>query len=165
MMNTDFQRVEPPPFPPPTVAPASVVVAALLRSRIVSVLALGVLVVALVLPPHGFGVPTCQFRELTHLPCFGCGLTRSFVGMAHLNPLRAAFFHPAGVPLFLLTLFYAALLPARTQVRERFARWVEERGRLVTYLAVSFLTFFVLYGLGRMVWVAGLLGSGQPSPW
>lgn len=155
--------------PPLTSRPSTSVggslLATLFRSRLVSIICLGVVLIALALPPGGFGVPTCQFHEITRLPCFGCGLTRSFVGMAHLNVARAVFYHPGGVPLFLLALVFAALLPARPSLRERFARWAEESGRWVTYLAVAFLALFILYGFGRMVWVASLLGAGRPSPW
>jgi hypothetical protein len=85
--------------------------------------------------------------------------------MAHLSPGRAAFFHPAGVPLFLLVLFLAGLLPAPASFRERLAAWAEERGRLLTYLSVGMLAFFVLFGVGRMLYVAALLRDGRPSPW
>lgn len=153
--------------PPSTTAAgaAGAVLATMLRSRVVSALALAVVITALVLPPQGFGVPTCQFLEWTKLPCFGCGLTRSFVGMAHLNLARAAFFHPCGVPLFLLCLGLAGFVPVSRARRERCARWVEERARPVTYLAVAFLCVFILYGFGRMAWVAMLLKAGLPSPW
>lgn len=139
--------------------------AVLFRSRWTSAICLAVVVTALVLPLNGFGVPACQFKMLTRVPCFGCGLTRSFVGMAHLNPARAAFFHPGGVPLFLLVLFLAGLLPAPTATRERLAAWAEEKGRLLTYLSVGMLAFFVLFGIGRMLYVLALLRNGRPSPW
>src|SRR5437870_151071 len=99
------------------------VYAALFRSRWVSAIAAAVVVLSLVLPPSGFGVPACQFKMLTHLPCFGCGLTRSFIGMGHLRPDRAAFYHPGGIPLFLLTLFLAGLLPLSKDRRMRLGRW------------------------------------------
>ena len=77
-----------------------------LRSKWASIACLAVVVLALVLPPQGFVLPggkpleMCQFKMLTHLPCPGCGLTRSFIGMAHLDLARAARFHPLGLVLF-----------------------------------------------------------------
>jgi hypothetical protein len=139
--------------------------AALIRSRWVSIIATAVVGLSLALPPSGFGIPACQFKMLTHLPCFGCGLTRSFIGMAHLRPDRAVFYHPGGIPLFLLTVFLAALLPLSTERRARLGCWAEECSRPLNYFSVALLALFVVFGVGRMVFVAGLLREGRPSPW
>ncbi len=139
--------------------------ASCVRSLLVSWICLGVVLIALALPAGGFGFPTCQFHELTRLPCFGCGLTRSFVGMAHLDLIRATLYHPGGVPLFGLALYFAALLPVSAARRDRIAARAEEWGRPATYLAVGFLVLFVLYGIARMAWVTALLSAGKPSPW
>src|SRR5437588_12182829 len=104
-----------------------------LGSKWASITCLAVVVLALVLPPQGFEfpggkpVPMCQFKIMTHLPCPGCGLTRSFIGMAHLDPARAARFHPLGLVLFPLTVFLAALLPLPGWRRQRLAAWIEAR--------------------------------------
>lgn len=45
----------------------------------------------------GFDVPVmCGFRALTGTECMGCGLTRSFAYMGHLQPLEAFAMHKAG---------------------------------------------------------------------
>lgn len=139
--------------------------AALIRSRWVSIIAAAVVALSLALPPSGFGISACQFKMMTHLPCFGCGLTRSFIGMAHLRPDRAVFYHPGGVPLFLLTVFLAGLLPLSRERRARLGRWAEECSRPLNYFSVALLVLFVCFGVGRMVFVAGLLREGRPSPW
>lgn len=58
-----------------------------------------------------FGHPipmTCGFRRVTGYGCPGCGLTRSFVYMAHGQVLAAFRMHPIGPPFFA---FMAAQVP------------------------------------------------------
>jgi len=51
-----------------------------------------------------FGLPPCGFLMVTGLPCPGCGLTHSFVAMAHLDFVAAVHANPFGVLLFLISL-------------------------------------------------------------
>jgi len=135
----------------------------LIRSRWAHAAALVVVVLAFVLPPdRGFGVPLCQFRNVTNLPCLGCGLTRSYIAFARLDPARSAFYHPLGLLLFPVTVGIAALLPVRAPVLARLVLWAEKRQRMLNYLGIALLIFFVVYGFGRMLWV---VLSGRPSPW
>jgi uncharacterized protein DUF2752 len=132
------------------------------RSRIASLVCLAVVLFAAALPPQGFGVPLCQFKVMTHLPCFSCGLTRSFIGMAHLDIARAAFYHPLGVMLFAVFLFVAVLLPVPVPRRQQLAGWAEGHSLLLNCLAIAFLAVFLFYGGGRILW---LLSTSRPSPW
>jgi hypothetical protein len=141
------------------------VIAYCLRSRWFSALCCVVVVLSFVLPPAGFGAPGCQFKAMTHLPCLGCGLTRSFIGVAHLDLGRAWHYHPVGIPLFLMAGLFAVLLPFGARVRERFAGWAERSQRPLNYAAIGVLAVFTLYGVGRMALCAALLQAGQPAPW
>lgn len=47
----------------------------------------------------------CPFRQVTGLPCPGCGLTRGFVCIGHGNIAQAIDFNPFALPLFALTAF------------------------------------------------------------
>jgi len=132
------------------------------RSRIASGVCLAVAVAAFLLPPDAFNLPVCQFKAMTHLPCLGCGLTRSFIAMAHLRLERAAFMHPAGILLFPLFLAVAGLLPLREEARERLARWAENRPLVWNVYAGLIVGVFVIYGIGRVVW---LLRAHEASPW
>lgn len=60
------------------------------------------------LPQNGTiaGLPSiCPFHNLSGLPCPGCGLTRSFVCLAHGQISMAFEFHPLGPLLFGAALF------------------------------------------------------------
>jgi hypothetical protein len=137
-------------------------IAQAIRSRWASLGCLVIVVASFFLPPDGGGLPICQFRNVTHLPCLGCGLTRSFIRMAHLDFAQAAFWNPTSLLLFPLVLLIALLLPLPLDRRELLARWVEGQRRLVVGYGSVMATVFIGYGVGRLVW---LLWSGRPSPW
>lgn len=84
---------------------------------IILLLALGVIVLSLILnvPAGGERVsltadgslplpPICLMRSVTGLPCPSCGLTRSFITMAHLDIDAARHFHHIGPGLFVFVL-------------------------------------------------------------
>ena len=69
------------------------------------------LVISALLPlPHDnaiAGMPSiCLFHNLTGWPCPGCGLTRSWVSMAHGHFADAFVWHPLGPLLFSSALIY-----------------------------------------------------------
>jgi hypothetical protein len=85
------------------------------------VLSLAAMVVPLFLDVNGsshvtlpfleWPVPSlCMFRNLTGLPCPGCGLSRAFVCIAHGQLLRAWQYNPAS---WLVFVFVAAQVPYR----------------------------------------------------
>jgi Protein of unknown function (DUF2752) len=71
----------------------------------------------------------CHLKRTFHIPCPGCGLTRSFISMGHFDIPAAASFNVVGIPLFLLTL---AQIPYR-------AYWLLRRDRK----AMSFVSLRV----------------------
>ena len=62
---------------------------------------------------------TCVFRQLTDQPCPGCGLTRSFISLAHGDLAGSWSFHPVGIALFALVTLQ---LPYRLYQIVRIAR-------------------------------------------
>jgi len=133
-----------------------------IRSRIACACCAVVVLLALVFPPNGPNLPLCSFKAVTHLPCLACGLTRSFIGMAHLRVARAGFYNPAGVILFPFVLLVGAMLPAPETVRLRAAAAAERYRRPLDWIGVALLVVFFVNGIGRICW---LLATGAPSPW
>ena len=137
-------------------------IATFIRSRLCSVAALGVVVLSLALPPNGLGLPMCTFNRLTHAPCLGCGLTRSFIALGHGNLSWALAMHPFGVVLFPLAVTLALLLLLSAERRERLAQALDRRARLLAPVTTALLALFVVYGIGRMV---AVLAATTPAIW
>jgi hypothetical protein len=66
---------------------------------------------------------TCTFRRFTGLPCPGCGMTRSFISMAHGHLAEAWRFNPAGVAFFAVVAFQ---IPYRIYQISRIRRGLPE---------------------------------------
>jgi hypothetical protein len=82
----------------------------------------------------------CLFRNLTGIPCPGCGLTRSVVATAHLRPAEGFGFHLFGPLVFVAALAWALLtLTGRTLPP---IDW--RRNRAVQLLGAAWLAWAVL---------------------
>ena len=86
--------------------------------------------------------PPCLFQRTFHLPCPGCGLTRSFKAMWRGEWLTALRYHPLGPLYFSLCALFllAALLEpflARTPLASsRLHVWLLRKSTLLTLLAL-----------------------------
>ncbi|MHB8861711.1 MAG: DUF2752 domain-containing protein [Pirellulaceae bacterium] len=66
---------------------------------------------------------TCTFLRVTGLPCPGCGLTRSFISVAHGHVAEAWRYNPAGILFFAIVLYQ---IPYRTWQIYRIRRGLGE---------------------------------------
>jgi uncharacterized protein DUF2752 len=100
-----------------------------------------------VTPDGGSLGVTCPSHLLFGVDCPLCGMTRSFVALAHGDLDRALHFHPAGPLLFAAML---AFLGAVVVVALRRARpIVERRNFLVAFQAVTLVS--LVLGVFKMV--------------
>lgn len=83
------------------------------EQRIQFIIAVSIIILSLLLKPgtpqddrvsiFGFKTPVlCLHRLIHNQPCAGCGLTRSFVYIAHGDFEKAYSYHKLGIPLFIL---------------------------------------------------------------
>jgi hypothetical protein len=133
-----------------------------LLGRFTRVLAAVVVAAAFVLPGDGTGFfQVCWFKAASHLPCPGCGLTRSLASITHLHLGDSFAYHPFGLVVFLLlsAVLVVSLSPAR--IRARVAGWLDARDARVRRVYMTGVVAFVAYGAGRFV-LSGLANGWPP---
>ena len=105
------------------------------------------LVASALLPlPHGnaiAGLPSiCAFHNVTGWPCPGCGLTRSWVSMAHGHVSASLIWHPLGPLLFLMTLGYTIWSGWHALARPSFPMPYKLQNSLIIGFTVLMLSFW-----------------------
>ena len=66
-----------------------------------------------------FPLPSCPFRTLAHLPCPGCGMTRSLGALWHGDCLLSFRYHPLGLPAFAGAIICVSLPLAPRSIQQR----------------------------------------------
>ena len=92
----------------------------------------------------------CSFRRMTGQPCPGCGLTRSFISIAHGDLGAAWRFNPSGILLFVLLagqIPYRAVQIWRIRTGRAELRWT----RLAFYLTWILVVAMVGQWVVRLV--------------
>jgi hypothetical protein len=124
-------------------------------------------VVAFLLEPgtlsriSGTHISACPFRNLTGLPCPGCGMTRAFHHLTHGHVAEALRYNPLSIILFgaAVVELVNSVVGAVRRGRPLFfwTRWLETRtGRILSY-ALVVLVF--LFGGARIAWILATAGS------
>lgn len=68
--------------------------------------------------------PTCSMQRMAGIDCPGCGLTRSFISLAHGQLSASLAFNPAGILIFGLVLFQIPYRIAQLwRVRRGLPEW------------------------------------------
>jgi hypothetical protein len=104
-------------------------------------------------PPTGEYFTVCGFKNLTGLPCPGCGLTHSFCALARGSVGEAFEFNLLGpllyVVLALVWIRSACVLLNREKAVQAFHR-ITERFNVVRAFAYA----FAVYGTARIIYLA-----------
>lgn len=108
------------------------------------------LVAALWRPADEGGFILCPFRALTHYPCPGCGMTRAFCALAHLEFWRAVRFNVFSPLLFLAALVAWASAAATVFRLERLRLWLAGWPRPTPSAIKLMLAIVVIWWLARL---------------
>ena len=94
----------------------------------------------------------CAFKNVTGLPCPGCGLTHSFCAIGKGDFSLAFAWHWLGPPLFLLLILMWLKAIFVLTNRNRLAL-AFDRLALRVRPAVLFASAFAVYGIGRIIYI------------
>jgi hypothetical protein len=134
----------------------------MLLGRFTRVFAAVSIAVAFVLPADGrILFPSCYFKAMFHLPCPGCGLSRSLISITRLDLGAAAAYNPFGLVVFPLLCAVLAVSLAPRRWRQTVAAWLDARATRVRQLYFGGVAAFLLFGAGRLV-LSGL-ANGWPA--
>lgn len=94
-----------------------------------------------------FKISVCPIKNLWGIPCPGCGLTRGFIAILHLDLKAATQHHILSVPLFIGIAIHAVLcftdvLLGRKDL-ERLSSLAGKRYMLLLYLAILALSAYL----------------------
>ncbi len=138
------------PFQPPRIAPRLVALLGCL-AVIAAAALLGVRDERQVhLPQLSWTVPElCSYHVITGLDCPGCGMTRSFISLAHGRWLDAFHYHPLGAVLFA---YLAAQVPFQAWQIFRIRRGKRplRADPLHRRLILAYFAVFLAFGLWRL---------------
>jgi hypothetical protein len=111
------------------------------------------LVLAIVDVPDEPALTLCGFRNLTGLPCPGCGMTRSVAALLKGRALQSVHFNALAAPTLLLMVMVwlrsVCLLTNRQQTMTRLSELVSPRQRVS--LGWTFLVVVGVYWAGRLL--------------
>lgn len=102
--------------------------------------------------PFGVLPPFCLLRRLVGVPCPMCGMTRSWIHLAHGRVLDAVAQQPAGAVLFVLTVAYVLWGASRLAGAPWDLPTLGERA----YLRARGAAVALLLGSWVWVWVRGV---------
>ena len=119
--------------------------------RVAQIIALILLMLGIILPSGGMGIPFCMFKRVFRLPCPGCGLTRSVSSVLHGDFLKSWHYHPLGIFFVAVALLFVvnlAMPRRRTVIVRRFFRKHHDS---LEILLIAFVTFFIGFGGIRLM--------------
>ncbi|MBU1598589.1 DUF2752 domain-containing protein [bacterium] len=96
------------------------------------------------MPTEGHNLHLCLFKEVTHIPCPGCGMTRAFLSLIKGEFWKALSFNPASFLLLFFTL--VSLLPEKLLVKfpKRAVDFTNSFLTIALFLLLIFWGFFEL---------------------
>lgn len=107
------------------------------------------------------GPVTCLFRHFTGLPCPGCGLTRSFVMLAHGDVSKAFGYNLMG-PFFFAVIVASVALALWVLLTGK-TRAISQWGDLVFgKVGLTVVGLWLVYGVVRMISAGAGLGWFPP---
>lgn len=124
--------------------------------RPVAIAGLIIIALAWIHPAHGTGYTICMTQLTTHLPCPGCGMTRSVSCAVRGDVASSVSYHPFGIVLLavLASAIVVHALPPR--LRRRLWRLALRHVTIIRRGYLSAVAIFIAFGLLRLI----VIGAG-----
>lgn len=98
-----------------------------------------------------FDVIVCLSRRFLGIECMGCGMTRGFIEIIHLNFGRAFELNPLSIPLFFAIALYCFVfamdLVFDRNCLEKIEKYMMKKHMLVLYFALLIFAASIKYNL------------------
>lgn len=114
-----------------------------------------ILLVALLVPPfYQGGFTLCLFRNITGLPCPGCGMTRAFLFLGHGDFYEAIRLNPNSLLAFSIILFLWSNKFTQIFTGKEVKVHLTHREKILIYLLSGFLMVAIwVYNLSLNPWL------------
>lgn len=103
------------------------------------------------LPSKGLGISFCLLENMTGRCCPGCGLTRSFIAISHLDFMSALHYHPFGLAGYAIMALLSVFCFLPRYRRMGVLEWLDARRQYLMPSLITAAAAFCLYGLWRFV--------------
>ena len=109
------------------------------------------LLVGIILPSSGMGIPLCVFKHLFSLPCPGCGLMRSVSSVLHGDFLKSWGYHPLGIFFVAAAVLFVFNLVMPRRSLSVVRRFFKKHNDPLEMLLIAFAAFFIGFGGIRLM--------------
>jgi hypothetical protein len=94
----------------------------------------------------------CLFKQMTHLPCVFCGMTRSFTLIGQGKLLESISYHWLGIPVYLLTCLFAVAGLLYPQQAHQALQWAMRKRPLAVACSMLFIVWLWKLGCEPRFW-------------
>lgn len=92
-------------------------------------------------------IRVCVFHRLFHVPCPGCGLTRSIMALLHGDVIRSITYNFLGIPIVLITVITFVLLI--TGKGKALRAWLQKHRAVLNVLATALMIIAWIHNLNN----------------
>ena len=115
----------------------------------------GILILVLLVPPfHEERFTICLFKNITGIPCPGCGMTRAFLFLGHGKIYEATMLNPSSLLAFTIIIFLWINKAVYIATGKEVKVHLTHREKILIYLLSGFLMVAIwVYNLSLNPWL------------
>ena len=98
-----------------------------------------------------FSIPLCPIQSLFGISCPGCGLTRGFISILHLDFYKAIQYHILSIPLFIGIVLYTSFAIVDILFNKDYIQKIETQCQKPYMILLFFLLLVLSAVLNRVI--------------